>query len=148
MFPLKMIIQEVGGKAAAVFVAGVVALLGAVWLTVALFFALTYSYGEVWAAAITGLIALSPLALFLLWVQLRPAPRREPLFGQGLGGVDWRNLVSGFASNIQTMAKTHPLEALLVFLLIGFAAARRPNQLFDLVMAFASTSGGRDDHRG
>ena len=141
----RTMLQSLGGHVAVVVVAIATALIGVAWLSFALYSALDYDLGPVMAAAITGAVALMPLVIVTI------AFRHQPKAPQGLGlfedvaRADWRGLAASLSQSIESLAKQKPLEAIVVFLILGFAAARSPHQLLEILNSFLQPSGDSRD---
>jgi hypothetical protein len=112
-------VRAFGMRVALGTMAAVVALLGVVWLSVALYMALERPLGPWAAALLTGVIALGLAGLIALLASIRRPPRPETRHGLELGTV------AAVAPLLIKAAPKLTIGALVLGLLFGMFGGRR-----------------------
>lgn len=100
--------------------------MGLAWLSIAAVGGTAAVLGLFWARVVVGLLLLSPLAVFVLFVWLRDQKRQDlaPVAGIGTDAA-----LTTIASAAQKMIEKSPLAALALASLAGLIAARFPAAL-------------------
>lgn len=126
MFDMKEKIVSVVATGGVLVVAGVFALLGLVWLSIAGFTALTAFLPPAGAMAAVGGLCLAPLAIWFLSRrrQEQKANAPEPAqFGPTLDGLPIMRLVESF----DEISRVHPLGGVGLAFAASWIASRSPN---------------------
>ncbi len=133
-------LEDFGLKVAALALLVGTALIGLVWLTIALFEYLQYSMGPAGGAALTGVLALLPFAITALWISLHrdPKAKEKEKKHDHIPETMLLALAPRLASTVSRVAKRHPLEAVLLCAAIGFMLARQPSSIIAILTALLS----------
>ena len=132
MWSTRKLAKDIGGALFGVVLLAATALIGIAWLTFALYSALAESQGVALAATFTGLIAIAPLVVLGLWTLRDPSRYRSE---SELPAAALMAVAPRIAATVESLARQRPVEAVVVCLLLGFTAARRPGQLVDLLLS-------------